>query len=565
MKSTRTFWKAIGISAVIALIGIGMMGCDMLVGGGDDGGDDWLFGWWAEAYGKYSETEVILISINRTVENLSMGDILIEPGSGSITTGGELYFSYGWWIINVTEIHSGGIVYITIRRRGIDPTRQPVPILTAGGPVYHIVQFREPGRGNRHLVPPRAVRDGQLLTLPPPPRLDDGYQIFQGWYFDTGFNYVFDSSAPITEDILLHARGVWGQIGAGGFVSYRHGSSVTITGFTGAETDMVIPSVHNGLPVVGIGNRAFQNRGLTSVSIPNSVTGIGNSAFANNQLTGTLSIPDNVTNIGNSAFANNQLSGTLTIPDSVTSIGNGAFGNNELTSVTIGNSVTSIGNNVFANNPITSLTIGAPNIGSWFLGLNLANLIILDSVTSIGNSAFSNNQLTRVVIPDSVTSIGSSAFANNQLTGTLTIPDSVTSIGNSAFANNQLASVVIPTRITSIGNSVFANNRLTDTLTIPDNVTSIGNSAFANNQLTGTLTIPNSVTSIGEWAFAYNQLTGVNIPNSVTSIGHWAFSNNPQLANITIPFSSLTIADQTWDGHWWRGGIPANVTWHFNP
>ncbi len=53
------------------------------------------------------------------------------------------------------------------------------------------------------------------------------------------------------------------------------------------DTNIIIPEEYNGLPVAGIGARAFYGvQGLTSVTIPNSVTSIGYSAFfACNQLT----------------------------------------------------------------------------------------------------------------------------------------------------------------------------------------------------------------------------------------------------------------------------------------
>ena len=128
-----------------------------------------------------------------------------------------------------------------------------------------------------------------------------------------------------------------------------------------------IPSTIGGVAVTKVGNSAFFNNQLTSVTIPNSVTSIGNDAFRYSQLT------------------------SVTIPDSVTSIGSEAFYYNQLTSVTIPNSVTSIGEGAFSSNQLTSVTIP-------------------DSVTSIGNYAFSYNQLTSVTIPDSVTSISPMAF-----------------------------------------------------------------------------------------------------------------------------------------------------------
>ncbi len=75
--------------------------------------------------------------------------------------------------------------------------------------------------------------------------------------------------------------------------------------------------------VTSIGDNAFSNNSLTTVTIPNNVTNIGSYAFSNNSLT-TVTIPNNVTSIGSYAFAYNALT-TVTVPDSVTSIGSYAF------------------------------------------------------------------------------------------------------------------------------------------------------------------------------------------------------------------------------------------------
>jgi len=170
-----------------------------------------------------------------------------------------------------------------------------------------------------------------------------------------------------------------------------------ITGYTGTATAVVIPSQIQGQAVTKIGYRAFYEKELTGVTIPNSVTHIGSSAFSGNQLT------------------------SVTIPNSVTEIGNSAFSGNQLTSVTIGNSVTTIENYAFRDNQLTGVTI--PN-----------------SVTTL--SGFSNNQLTGVTIPNSVITIGGGAFYENQLTG-VTIPNSVTAIEGSAFSGNPLNRITI--------------------------------------------------------------------------------------------------------------------------
>jgi hypothetical protein len=192
---------------------------------------------------------------------------------------------------------------------------------------------------------------------------------------------------------------------------------------TCTDTDIIIPSIFNGLPVTSISDDAFYRcTRLTSIVIPDSVTSIGDSAFYYCTSLTSVVIPENVTSIGNDAFCWCKSLTSIDIPDSVTSIGDGAFSVcKSLTSVVIPDSVTSIGNGAFLN--CDSLT----------------SIVIPDSVTSISNEAFSDcDSLTSIIIPDSVTIIGDYAFYwCNSLTY-IVIPSSVTSIGNDAFYNCEL-------------------------------------------------------------------------------------------------------------------------------
>ena len=71
-----------------------------------------------------------------------------------------------------------------------------------------------------------------------------------------------------------------------------------------------------------------------------------------------MTIPNRVTTIGQLAFANNYLE-SVSIPNSVTSIGEFAFAWNKLTCLTIGVGVTSIGGiGAFYRNPLVNVTIG---------------------------------------------------------------------------------------------------------------------------------------------------------------------------------------------------------------
>src|SRR5260370_14415735 len=113
--------------------------------------------------------------------------------------------------------------------------------------------------------------------------------------------------------------------------------TVTITGYTGNNGVVAIPSTIDGLPVTSIGDHAFAGSSITGVTIPSSVTNIGNIAFGY-----CFSLTNIMVDPLNSAFSSvdgaefNQSQTTLveypdgkvggyTIPNSVTTITDGAF------------------------------------------------------------------------------------------------------------------------------------------------------------------------------------------------------------------------------------------------
>ena len=129
-----------------------------------------------------------------------------------------------------------------------------------------------------------------------------------------------------------------------------NGESVTITGYTGSEGNVTIPSEIDGKPVTAIGEKAFyQNYTLTSVEIPNSVTSIGTSAFhlCSNLTNVTFEEGSKLSSIGAGAFYWCTKLTDITIPDGVTSIGNSVFYKTGLQNINIPAGVTSIEEGAF--------------------------------------------------------------------------------------------------------------------------------------------------------------------------------------------------------------------------
>jgi len=166
--------------------------------------------------------------------------------------------------------------------------------------------------------------------------------------------------------------------------------TISITGYRGSNKEVVIPDNINNIRVTSIGRMAFQNKQLTSVTIPQGVTSIGSTAFAYNQLTSII-IPESVTTIGYGAFAHNQIT-SMTIPEGVITIGYTAFAYNQLIDVTIPTSVKSIG--VLAFLDCTRLT----------------DVNIKGTFTSVGTGAFIGCSRLRYVMISKRADIGKDAF-----------------------------------------------------------------------------------------------------------------------------------------------------------
>lgn len=239
----------------------------------------------------------------------------------------------------------------------------------------------------------------------------------------------------------------------------------TITKYNGNDAVVNIPSEINGTPVTTIGNAAFRDSSVTSVTIPASVTEIGSNAFAD------------CTNLTSVNYAGDW--SNLTIQSGNPAVQDAA--NEQLFDFEF------ILNNTAVIVISYKGTAADVTIPSRYKG---------KPVTVIDHTAFYNNSaVTSVTIPDSVTSIHDSAFAYCSSLTNISIPNSVTFIGFSAFNScTSLKSITLPSSLSTIQSYAFYNCGNLKTIRIPVSVTSIGNYAFDVCPSLMTVTYPGSKT-----------------------------------------------------------------------
>ena len=267
-----------------------------------------------------------------------------------------------------------------------------------------------------------------------------------------------------------------------------------------------LKTINIGDKVTRIADNAFNSCGLTSITIPNSVTSIGEQAFAYcfDMTSVTFQEGSQLESIGNEAFAYCELN-SLDIPESVTTIGDNAFGGIE----TIIYSGTAEGAPWGAN-----IIEGNSGGGGSFEVDNLLYIIIDEDKHYVSVGQGSEPATGKVDIPSYVT---------NPDDG---IEYEVTAIGDNAFSNcSNLTSISIPDVVTTIGHDAFSNCINLNTVTIPNSITSIGDRAFAYcyDMKSVTFDEGSQLESIGDEAFAYCGLSSLDIPESVTTIGDNAF------------------------------------------
>lgn len=218
--------------------------------------------------------------------------------------------------------------------------------------------------------------------------------------------------------------------------------------------------------VTEIGNCAFQQSSISSVSFGDKLEKIGDGAFNNcSSLSGELLLPESLLEVGGSCFYGCSFSGRLLLPENLETIGNYAF----------------------------------QSCGSFNGDLEMP-----ENLNALPYGAFSSTNFSGSLILNNVVTIGGSCFSSCNFKGELDIPEGVTEIEDYAFSSNSFSSVHFPSTLRRIGKYAFAwNSRLCCDLIFPEGLISIGEAAFESATMVTAIELPSSIQTIQSRAFNY--------------------------------------------------------------
>lgn len=184
---------------------------------------------------------------------------------------------------------------------------------------------------------------------------------------------------------------------------------------------------------------------LESVTLPSKMTFVEDYMFYGCTSLKNITLPETVTEIGGYAFAYAGLT-SITLPASLTIIGTP----NDLKDTS---NVADV-NNLYQTGATQKNPVLLNPNGHTFTGCaNLETVTFLGNVTYIGWYSFEGcTKLKNITIPNTVEIIGDYAFANCESLGDFVVPESVLFIGNYAFANSKATSITI------VGDAVVYNN-----------------------------------------------------------------------------------------------------------
>lgn len=282
------------------------------------------------------------------------------------------------------------------------------------------------------------------------------------WVGDSGDLYFFlfpnDDDALVQQMIsvaqslcVFHRKGE--QVNpASDFAYTADGGEVTITEYIGTSEHVLIPDTIDGLPVTALGHRAFYEKTVTTVVVPDSVTEIGAACFSGDNYLVSLKLPDGLKRLPPASLESCMRLYDFDMPQGLEKIYSSVFEfNYYLTHLTLPSSLTEIEQlNFIGLYGLQSLTLAEDNAA---FKLDETNGLLMTADGTRLLHCFSDIvPAEEIILPEGVKIVDPFAFHYDYDVKRVVLPEGVETIGAMAFAMcPNLTEIVIPASVTDIG------------------------------------------------------------------------------------------------------------------
>lgn len=277
---------------------------------------------------------------------------------------------------------------------------------------------------------------------------------------------------------------------ASDFAYTTENGEVTITDYTGTREHVLIPSEIGGFPVTALADKAFYEKHVTTVVVPDSVTEIGDLCFSGDNYLVSLTLPDGLAELSYGALESCYSLLDFDLPKGLKTIGEGALqAIFYLTHLTIPAGVIDIEQmNFLMMHGLEEVSVAEGSTSFTYDAEN--GLLMTADKARLLHCFFHLAPQKEIILPEGMKTIDPFAFHYDVTVEKIVLPEGAETIGLLAFGIcPKLTEIVIPQSVTAIG-------------TVEGQAGSGSITSFAQNVL---------VTPEGSPAWDWAQKTGVTV------------------------------------------------------